>query len=170
VSGVVFTGVTLDDLMRLAEQLHQRLPSRIVIALEGTLGAGKTRFAQSIAAAAGVNVADVTSPTFTLIQHYRGQRLIHHIDAYRLADEDEFIEMGGEELLEDDAMILIEWPKRIGACLPKGCLAIELETAQPGEDTRTIRMTSEDSRLVEIVYQVADDLQDVGVTSRRITP
>jgi len=168
VKGVIFLGVTLDNLIRITEQLHRRLPSRIVIALEGTLGSGKTRFAQSIAAAAGVNVAEVTSPTFTLIQHYRGQRLIHHIDAYRLADEDEFIEIGGEELMEDEAMILIEWPGRIGACLPQGCLRVELESDRPEDATRTIRMTSEDEPLVDIVCQVADGLQHDGISSRRI--
>jgi tRNA threonylcarbamoyladenosine biosynthesis protein TsaE len=166
---VEFSGVTLDGLSQIAAELHSRLPTRVVIALRGTLGAGKTRFAQSIAVAAGIDVADVTSPTFTIVQHYHGQRLIHHIDAYRLADEDEFIELGGEELLESDAMVLIEWPDRVGGCLPRRALSIELEIegcdgdeggdfadGSAGNATRTLRLTSQDAGLMQIAREVAD--------------
>jgi tRNA threonylcarbamoyladenosine biosynthesis protein TsaE len=157
---VEFTGVTLDRLSQIAAELHSRLPTRVVIALRGTLGAGKTRFAQSIAVAAGIDVTDVTSPTFTIVQHYHGQRLIHHIDAYRLADEDEFIELGGEELLESDAMVLIEWPDRIGGCLSRQSLSIELEI-EGGNDapsehaTRSVRLTSVDDSLMQVAREVA---------------
>lgn len=157
---VEFTGVTLDGLSRIAAELNLRLPTRVVVALRGTLGAGKTRFAQSIAVAAGIDVADVTSPTFTIVQHYHGQRLIHHIDAYRLVDEDEFIELGGEELLESEAMVLIEWPDRIGDCLPRRALSIELEIedasdAPADNATRAVRLTSPDERLMQVAREVA---------------
>ncbi len=119
--------VNLDLLERLANELAKSLPPRVVIGLRGTLGAGKTRFVQMFAQACGIAACDVTSPTFPIVQHYRGDRLIHHIDAYRLADEDEFIELGGEELLEDDATVLIEWPDRISRCLPKDIVMIDIE-------------------------------------------
>lgn len=134
---VEFAGVDLQRLARLATLLHQHLPPRVVIALQGTLGAGKTRFAQELAQACGVAVADVTSPTFTIVQHYHAQRRIHHIDAYRLADEDEFLELGGEEVLwgegEGDALVLVEWPERIAAVLPPDCLRIEIEIDSPAD-------------------------------------
>lgn len=180
---VEISGVTLQRLALIAAELESRLPGRVVIALRGSLGAGKTRFAQAIAAAAGVAVADVTSPTFTIVQHYHGQtRTIHHIDAYRLADEDEFAELGGEELVDSEAMILIEWPDRIGRCLPKRSLAIDFEIepglfidsnghetdAGPDEDApRTIRFSSADPSLMQVARQVADSLSRPSTNGRK---
>lgn len=155
---VVFRNVDLPHLRRLAELLHEHLPSQAVIALEGTLGAGKTRFVQELAGAAEIDPADVTSPTFTLVQHYQGSRTLHHIDAYRLADEDEFIELGGEELFEDDAWVVVEWPQRIAASLPNRTMFLEIEIDAPAgaaehpdadlpASTRTIRGHSGDPEL-----------------------
>ncbi len=132
--------VDLAKLECLARAMHERLPQRAIVALQGTLGAGKTRLVQAIASAAAIDIAEVTSPTFTIVQHYNGERRINHVDAYRLADEDEFIELGGEELLEEDALTLIEWPERLLRCLPADViwLSIEIDDAA-GLDLRTIR-------------------------------
>lgn len=140
---LVFRQVTLQRLDRITSALLSCLTSPTVIALHGTLGAGKTRFCQSLAAAAGIDPGEVTSPTFTLVQQYRtpdGQP-IYHIDAYRLADEDEFIELGGEELLEEPAIVLVEWPERIAACLPAERLTVEIElTGGDAMAPRTVRL------------------------------
>lgn len=161
----VFTGVTLDRLDLITAALYRGLPQRVVITLEGTLGAGKTRFCQSLAAAAGIATEDVTSPTFTIVQQYQapasgdasrpglprppGRKFVH-IDAYRLADEDEFIELGGEEILEEDAVILIEWPRRIAGCLPRQRLeiTIELEAGLP-DAPRTLRLIARPPQLAD---------------------
>jgi len=71
---------------RLAGALARVLPRQAVIALHGTLGAGKTRFVQALAVAAGVERSVVVSPTFVLVQTYAGRQPIHHFDAYRLRD------------------------------------------------------------------------------------
>lgn len=173
---VVFPAVDLPRLTKLAELLHERLPEQVVIGLQGTLGAGKTRLAQAIAVAAGIDVSDVTSPTFTLVQHYHGSRSIHHVDAYRLADEDEFAELGGEELLEDQAMVLVEWPQRITRSLPGHCLMLDIEIdegsdpsagATPGSHdpnagsaTRTIRASSGDGQLMAIMHDIRTVLDE----------
>ncbi len=142
--------VDLDKLERLASELVARLPHAVVVGLTGTLGAGKTRLVQAIANASGVPRELVTSPTFTIVQHYHGTRLIHHVDAYRLADEDEFIELGGEELLDEDAMILIEWPERITRCLPDNIIAMQIEVDDaPG--TRTIFAACRNATLMRLV-------------------
>ena len=75
---------------RLGAALADVLPGGSVVALCGTLGAGKTRLVQAIAAATGVARRSVVSPTFVLVQQYEGRRTIYHLDAYRLRDEDEF--------------------------------------------------------------------------------
>lgn len=132
-SRVVVEQVDLPRLEQIAAALHAALPQHLVIGLRGTLGAGKTRLVQMLAAAAGIDPAAVTSPTYGIVQHHLGSRKLHHIDAYRLADEDEFVELGGEELIEDDqALVLIEWPDRIAGCLPRGGLTIELELEPQG--------------------------------------
>ncbi len=138
------------QLEMLAVTLAARLPKRVVIGLSGTLGAGKTRFVQAFAGACGVETSLVTSPTFTIVQTYFGDRKIHHIDAYRLADEDEFIELGGEELLEEDATVLIEWPGRIDRCMPSDIIAINLQIETP-PDFRKVTAFCRDESLLAIV-------------------
>src|SRR6056297_2605809 len=88
--------VDLAAMGRVAELMLASLPSGLSIGLVGTLGAGKTSLVQAIARAAGIDDADVTSPTFTLLQTHQGWRpgqrgalVLHHLDAYRIVDEDE---------------------------------------------------------------------------------
>ena len=128
-----------DELGRL---LAEHLPVSCVVALDGTLGAGKTRLAQGIATACGIPAESVTSPTFTLWQTYQGTRTIHHLDAYRVRDEDEFEALGVEECFEEDALILIEWASRVKPCLPtEGVLWIELQVV--GEQQRAVILHGE---------------------------
>ena len=102
----------------LGELLAEHCPTRCVLALDGTLGAGKTRLTQAIAVASAIDRAEVTSPTFNLWQTYHGSRIIHHLDAYRINDEDEFYALGVEECFEQDAMTIVEWANRNLDCLP----------------------------------------------------
>ena len=88
------------DTERLATALARLLPERMVVGLEGTLGAGKTRFVQALAAAAGHDRSQVVSPTFVLVQEHLGDRPIRHFDAYRLRDDDEFLALGVEEYFD----------------------------------------------------------------------
>src|SRR5436309_7604500 len=93
---------------RFGAALAAAIPPGCVIALLGTLGAGKTRLVQAIAAACGMSREDVVSPTFVLCQQYHGRRTINHLDAYRLRDIDELRELGLEELFASDAITIIE--------------------------------------------------------------
>jgi tRNA threonylcarbamoyladenosine biosynthesis protein TsaE len=107
------------------------LPTGTIIALCGTLGAGKTRLVQAIAAAYGVPREEVVSPTFVLCQQYRGSRDLNHLDAYRVRDEEEFRELGVDELFASDAITIIEWADRVAAVLPDEYLRIEIEVTGP---------------------------------------
>ncbi|TWU41671.1 tRNA threonylcarbamoyladenosine biosynthesis protein TsaE [Novipirellula aureliae] len=129
----------IERLEQFAQQLLDRLPSGCVIGLVGTLGAGKTRLVQAIAAKAGIDVAEVTSPTFTLLQTHTSERIVlHHLDAYRIHDEDEFIELGVEELFDDDsAWTIVEWADLVSGSMPKQTIWIEIEL-EPENDWRTI--------------------------------
>lgn len=116
------------------------IPPGTTIALEGTLGAGKTRLVQAIAASLGVAPGAAVSPTFVLVQEYHGARKIIHVDAYRMRDEDEFLALGAEEYFQSDAIVLIEWAGRVEACLPMDRLEICIE--ETGADSRRFEITA----------------------------
>lgn len=109
-----------------------------VIVLLGDLGAGKTAFVAGFAAALG-SPGPVTSPTFTIAQRYDGGRLrIHHLDAYRLAGVDEAADLALDELVEDEAVTLVEWGDRLRGLLPADRLELELRLGA-GADDRILR-------------------------------
>jgi tRNA threonylcarbamoyladenosine biosynthesis protein TsaE len=137
-----FTAEDVAHTERLGRALAATLLPGTVIALIGTLGAGKTRLVQAVAAALGVPAGEATSPTFVLVNEYRGRLPIYHIDAYRLRDEDEFRELGPEEYFDSAGVTFIEWADRVEDCLPPERLEIHCEAT--GETARqfTLRGTS----------------------------
>jgi len=141
------------DTVRIAERLAQLLPTRCLVALDGTLGAGKTRFVRAFARACGLNEKDVTSPTFTLWQTYHGTRLIHHLDAYRINDEDEFDALGVEECFHADAVTFVEWAARVENCLPtEDRLSIRLEVVS--ENQRRAYLATSSQAICEILQML----------------
>jgi tRNA threonylcarbamoyladenosine biosynthesis protein TsaE len=125
---------------RLGALLAAWLPPQAIVALNGTLGAGKTRFVQALAVAAGVLRDDVVSPTFVICQEYAGQQPIYHLDLYRVKDEDEWSELGIEELFAQEAWVLMEWADRFPQCMPEQYLEIQIEVT--GEESRGFRFLS----------------------------
>jgi tRNA threonylcarbamoyladenosine biosynthesis protein TsaE len=128
---------------RLGAALAVALPAGTTVALMGTLGAGKTRLVQGVAAALGVPREAATSPTFVLVNEYRGRRPIYHFDAYRLRDEDEFIELGPEEYFESNGLTFVEWADRVADCLPSERIEIRCEAVGETERRFTARATSD---------------------------
>jgi tRNA threonylcarbamoyladenosine biosynthesis protein TsaE len=96
-----------------------------VISLSGDLGAGKTVFVQGLAAALGVT-ARVTSPTFTIVHEYWGRYPIIHIDVYRLNSFQEVIDLGFEELLDPQAIMIVEWGEAVAPMLPPRYVDIDI--------------------------------------------
>lgn len=103
-----------------------------VIALVGTLGAGKTTLAAAITTGAGSDDL-VTSPTFTLVHEYRGGHLpVFHLDFYRLESEHELVGLGWDDLLDANGLILVEWADRFPDALPGDSLWIEIDAPTHG--------------------------------------
>jgi len=122
---------TIDAGRALAAELH---PDDVVL-LTGDLGAGKTAFVKGLAEGLGFDPLEVSSPTFTLIQEYRGGRLtLHHIDLYRLTPR-EVDDLGLEELVVSGAVVAVEWPDR-WTRVPEHAVRVELQAV--GEDERSI--------------------------------
>lgn len=111
----------------LGQILAETLPDGAVVALLGTLGAGKTRLVQAVAAASGVPRDEVGSPTFVLVREYEGDRSIFHFDAYRLRDSDEFLELGPDEYFESDGLSFVEWADKVEDATPEDKLEIVVE-------------------------------------------
>jgi tRNA threonylcarbamoyladenosine biosynthesis protein TsaE len=97
-----------------------------ILTLEGDLGAGKTTLAQAIARGWGVT-SEVTSPTYAIVQEYAAPRgPLHHLDLYRLERPDQLAPIGWDEICRARGLVLVEWPERAGARLPREVQRIQL--------------------------------------------
>src|SRR3982751_6299894 len=107
-----------DETAAIGRELAPSLSAGAVLLLSGDLGAGKTAFVRGLAEGLGVSRDEVSSPTFTLIQEYRGGRLpLFHVDLYRIEDLREFDELGLDEIAED-GVLAIEWAERLPGTPP----------------------------------------------------
>ena len=121
----------------LAARLAAEMPPGTVLCLHGDLGAGKTCFVQGLAQALGVR-RPVGSPTFTLINEYRGTRPLAHIDLYRVRGAADAFGLGLEDYLFHFAgIVAIEWAERVADLLPEDCWHVRL-AAGHAEDTRRV--------------------------------
>lgn len=110
--------------------------------LSGDLGAGKTAFVKGIAEGLGIDPREVSSPTFTLIQEYRGGRLtLFHIDLYRLQPR-EVDDLGLDEMTGSGGVMAIEWPDRLPRALGD---AITVHIEHGDDTTRTISIAAPES-------------------------
>ncbi|MDR0759832.1 MAG: tRNA (adenosine(37)-N6)-threonylcarbamoyltransferase complex ATPase subunit type 1 TsaE [Treponema sp.] len=119
------------------ERLAESLKPGSVVALRGTLGAGKTCFTKGIARFLGIE-EEVTSPTYTIVSEYDGKIPLYHIDAYRLNGDDDFIALGGEEIIGGKGVSVIEWSERIPESIPPEAVIVKFEILPEGERKITI--------------------------------
>ncbi|MBI3823416.1 MAG: tRNA (adenosine(37)-N6)-threonylcarbamoyltransferase complex ATPase subunit type 1 TsaE [Planctomycetes bacterium] len=125
-----------------------------VVALIGPLGAGKTNLVRAIAEGLGIgNPAVVNSPTFVLIQEYEARLPIYHFDAYRLAGDTEFADLGVHEYFQGNGVCLVEWADKVPACLPAERLEIRITIT--GEQSRRFDVTALGARYEAIVMPLA---------------
>lgn len=121
-----------EETFELAERTGAQLNARSVFLLSGDLGAGKTVFAKGLAAGLEIDPAEVTSPSFTLINEYAGRLRLFHIDLYRL-DQDACRELGLEEIFADDqAVTVIEWAERLNE-VPEGAIRVWIDYVSDSE-------------------------------------
>ena len=112
----------------LGEALGRLLNKGSVIALVGELGSGKTVLAQGLARGLGVDSDEyVSSPSFALVNQYRGKIPIYHIDTYRLGGAIEMVALGYEDYFEPNGVTIIEWADKVEELLPEKCLLIAIE-------------------------------------------
>lgn len=131
---------------RLAQRIGRVLGAGDVVLLDGTLGAGKTCFAQGLARGLGVGKeVRVTSPTFALINEYTGRVPLFHMDLYRLGEEGELDEIGFAEYLVRGGVAVIEWAERFPARMPSDALRVRLTSE--GATARRIELSTTNEAL-----------------------
>ena len=96
----------------LGAKLAASLPGGSVVAMYGDLGAGKTAFVRGMARGMGLQVR-VSSPTFTIVNEYLGERDLIHFDMYRLSGADELFDIGWEDYLARGAVCAVEWSENV---------------------------------------------------------
>lgn len=115
------------ELIDWGERFGRVATAPLVVTISGDLGAGKTTLVQAICRGYGVR-QEVTSPTFALVHEYAGAKsLVYHLDLYRLQSPDELTNLGWDELLAGDALVLIEWPDRAGDRIPRDHVPMSLQ-------------------------------------------
>ena len=128
-----------------AERLAERLGPRDVVALTGELGAGKTCFTRGLARGLGVR-GRVTSPTFVLVNEYRGRVPVHHVDAYRTDSLTELLDLGLDELFGGEGVTIVEWADKLRPLLPARAIHVHIEGVGDEPRTITIRDPSDGTR------------------------
>lgn len=181
---VHWTDVDLDRLQEFVGLVVQHAGNDLCVGLVGTLGAGKTQLVQCVARELGVPDGEVTSPTFALVQTYSGNHdgqpvELHHVDAYRIADEDEWFETGLEELLQEDLQAFgpssqlntsqhndvakqsdgerirswrfVEWADRFEHLMPPSTLWVRIAPHPNHDQCRIVSVHSQDDRHQELL-------------------
>ena len=122
---------------QLGERLAQKLPDGAVVAMYGDLGAGKTAFVRGMARGMGIDMR-VSSPTFTIVNEYLGERELFHFDMYRLGSADELFDIGWEDYLGRGGVCVVEWSENVAEAFDGSEIKVE------------ITKLSETSRKIEI--------------------
>ncbi|UCD63185.1 MAG: tRNA (adenosine(37)-N6)-threonylcarbamoyltransferase complex ATPase subunit type 1 TsaE [Candidatus Zixiibacteriota bacterium] len=128
-----------EETVALARKLTEYFRPGDVIVLTGLLGAGKTVFVKGLAAALGIDESLVNSPSFTLVNEYSGERPLYHLDLYRIRDESELYEIGWDDYLLRDGIVVVEWGEKAAALLPPRYYRVEFTIK--GDSEREINIS-----------------------------
>ena len=134
---LTFTTKSEEETIELGRKIGKLLKKGDIIAMQGTLAAGKTTITKGIAQALGITDT-ITSPTFCLISEYYGSMPLYHFDVYRLDGTEDFINLGADDMLYGDGVSIIEWSEKIMDELPSRTIVLRLTPQDDG------------SRLIEI--------------------
>jgi tRNA threonylcarbamoyladenosine biosynthesis protein TsaE len=150
------TTASTEETVALGARLGAALGPGDFVAIEGELGAGKTRLVEGIARGIGVDPERrIPSPTFTLVNEHRGRCLLVHADLYRLHGPDELEGLGWREYLAGDALVVVEWLSIVGrepSIAPADRLEIQVDVLGP--EARRVRITATGSRAADVLSAI----------------
>lgn len=146
---------SLDDTKEFGESLGKRLKKGDILCLNGDLGAGKTTLTKSIGIGLGVEEY-ITSPTFALINEYRGNLPVYHFDVYRLENVDELDDLGFDEYFFGEGVCIIEWAEKIEKMLPKEIIVLDIGKGET-VDKRIVSISGKGNRYKEVLEEMKRD-------------
>ncbi|MCR5047235.1 MAG: tRNA (adenosine(37)-N6)-threonylcarbamoyltransferase complex ATPase subunit type 1 TsaE [Treponema sp.] len=132
-----FHSSSAEETIALGKKIGSQLKAGDVLALQGSLAAGKTTITKGIALALEIKDT-ITSPTFCLISEYEGKMPLYHFDVYRLQGSDDFANLGAEDMIYGKGVCLIEWSEKIMDELPKKTIIVRLSVADGDPNARDI--------------------------------
>ncbi len=119
---------------RLARELDERGVRRAFIAMRGEMGVGKTAFVRGFASY--FDISGVRSPTYTVVNEYRGSVRIFHFDMYRISDGDDLYSIGYDDYVECDGYCIAEWSENIEDFIPRGAISVTISRSGEENDRR----------------------------------
>lgn len=128
----------------LAQKLEDDGIARAFIAMRGEMGVGKTAFTRGFASHFGIK--GVKSPTYTIVNEYRGRVGIFHFDMYRITDGDDLYSTGFDDYVESDGYTIAEWSENVEAFIPKDAIYVTISRLPNEIDGREIRIDYENTR------------------------
>ena len=130
---------SLAELDDVAREVLASLDGRTIVAFDAPMGAGKTTLISRIVRILGSD-DDVTSPTFAIVNEYRGaEQTIYHFDMYRIERVEEALDFGCEEYFDSGCLCLVEWPEKIEPMLPEDTMVVAIEILESGARRFVIR-------------------------------
>ena len=129
-----------EETEKIGAALAEKMEPGAVIAYRGDLGAGKTAFTRGLARGLGC-MGRVTSPTFTIVNEYRGRIPLFHFDMYRLSSSDALFDIGWEDYLDRGGVCAVEWSENVADAMPAGTVYVTIERSAEGENARVITVT-----------------------------
>ncbi len=126
----------------LAKKLARSFVAGDVVVLVGPLGAGKTVFVRGLVEGRGLDANRVHSPSFTVVNEYPGEKPLYHFDLYRMEDPDELVEIGYDDYLDRDGVVVLEWGDKAAEALPLKYYRVEFTIISEGERGITISLVA----------------------------
>lgn len=148
----------------LGRALAEILCANTVLALVGSLGAGKTRLVRGIAEGLGVDPLAVSSPTFVLINEYEGRLHVFHFDAYRLASASQFEALGVLDYWDAGGVCLVEWADRVAELIPEGAWWVTATVEAPGRHRYELRVPRAVGERLSASLRASSRLSGLGLT------
>lgn len=134
---IKFVTNNTEETIELGKKIGNYLRKGDVIAMQGTLAAGKTTITKGIAQSLDISET-ITSPTFCLISEYEGKMPLYHMDVYRLDNEEDFANLGTEDMIYGNGVSIIEWSEKIMNELPKKTIILKIDPQEDGSRIITL--------------------------------
>jgi tRNA threonylcarbamoyladenosine biosynthesis protein TsaE len=135
-----YTTFSAKETSALGEAFAKRCRKGETVAFFGGLGMGKTSFIKGLAKGLGVT-SDITSPTFSLINEYKGKNFnLYHFDMYRISSWDDLYSIGFFDYVDSDGLLAVEWSENIENALPEDSIYIVIRASEKGENVREIKI------------------------------